>query len=181
VSPGDLLYVGRYLTVGSTQGVTPDPSSLLTLRVTATTSLDVECEALSDAKLEGLVTIWHPGCQQQQRQQMDAIAAAMEQQHSLEEGGPQQQPGAAAARLSGDGGAHMGGDITEDAFGCVAATAPAATNGSGAAQLGRAADGSANYSLPILSEEDLAALKVTNLVGIYPGLLHSCTISESES
>ncbi|KIZ01098.1 hypothetical protein MNEG_6861 [Monoraphidium neglectum] len=56
VSPGDVLYVGRYMTLGSTQGVTPDPSaSLLTLRVLSVSSPgDVECEALNTATLSGL-------------------------------------------------------------------------------------------------------------------------------
>ena len=70
VSPGDLLYVGRYLSVGSTQGLSPDPSALLALRVVRTSGLDVECEALTAASLTGLVTVWHPGGQQQQKQQV---------------------------------------------------------------------------------------------------------------
>jgi len=162
VSPGDLLYVGRYLTVGSTQGNTPDPSSLLTLRVLTTSphhvtpaSPDVVCEALSDARLGGLVTIWHPGGQQQQRQQVDDVAEVVEQQHEMEEGhwGGGGGSGAAAAAAAAAG--------TEDAFGCMAA-APAPLQGAAGGQVavGRAADGSANYSLPILSDNDLAALKV---------------------
>lgn len=57
VSPGDLLYVGRYLSVGSTQGTSPDPSALLALRVLRAGGEDVECEALTSARLTGLVTI----------------------------------------------------------------------------------------------------------------------------
>jgi hypothetical protein len=129
VSPGDVLYVGRYMTLGSTQGVTPDPSaSLLTLRVLSVSSPgDVECEALNTATLSGLVTLSHPGGQQQQRQAADATAAAL-----------------------GEAGVEWGG----------CGSGAAAAGAGGAPALGRGADGSANYSLPILSTSDVEALKV---------------------
>jgi hypothetical protein len=138
VSPGDVLYVGRYLTVGSGSGaLTPHPSALLVLRVLGVSGADVECKALGDATLEGLLTISHPGGQQQQR------AAAS----------------AADAAAAGAAGLQLG------------AVEPPAAGGGGAGAWGAGADGSANYSLPILSANDLAALEVRRwrLVGQLPG------------
>lgn len=153
MSPGDLLYVGRYLTLGSAQGAAaaaaPDPvaPSQLLLRVLQPAGPDVECEALSSAVLDGLVTISHPGGQQQQRQQAEAVAAAVELQaaaRAAAAGGEGEEGGGADAR--GSGGEQW---------------APLPGGGGGAVPaLGRGADGSANYSLPILSQNDISALKV---------------------
>ena len=134
--PGDFLYVGRYLTVGSTQGHSPDPSALLALRVLRVCGGDVVCEALAGVQLAGFLTVSHPGGQQQARAAGGGGGAPA---------APAAPPPAAPPAAWGFAGAPP---------------APAPGEGGGGA-LGRGgADDSANYRLPIISPRDVGALKV---------------------
>lgn len=159
MSPGDTLYVGRYLTLGASSqptgrgtksegqsagqpgpaaqssgqsGDDPGQASLLALRVLSVSPPDIVCEAANAAVLSGLLTVSHPG--------------------------------AARRRCAGPRAAADGAD--SDAWWAVAAPAQDGGIGrEGAAAFGCDPDGSANYSLPILSASDVAALKARCRLG----------------
>ncbi|GBF94889.1 pyruvate kinase [Raphidocelis subcapitata] len=182
VSPGDVLHVGRYLTLGTCGlpaaqsgpsrqsgaqaaqsgdpcGQSEDASgqpALLTLRVLSVSPPDLVCEAANAAALSGLLTVSHPGAARRRRAAGGARAAAAER----------------AAAVAGEDG---------DAWGAVAAPASdgGGGGGDGAAAFGCDPDSSANYSLPILSASDVAALKAGSLAAAFPDTIDFVAVSHA--